>query len=389
MKILHIGPVYPTNSTSGVHQSIRGWAFAQVKIGLQVGVLSSLAVPEGELREQWPGVTLLHGFQKKHYNPWLVSGDWMVRIQVEFGTPDVIHFHTINSPFQSALARRCRESNWPYIITPHGEATRLAQSTNRIKKTIVNFLAFRSYVKHAAAIHALNPREAEQIQDLFDVKQIIIVSNGVDESLFDMCNQLEPANLRSFAAQDGLLLGFVGRLDIHIKGLDLLFKALAKLKSTPGGPKVKLFIIGNFQTKKDRVWILSAIKSLKLDDVVKIVGPKFGNEKWSYFLACDVFVHTSRTEGIPMAVLEAMALARPCLVTPQTNMADVVAQAGGWVTNTDSDEIADTLLKIYDQRDLLSDIGQRSRDVVCERLSWTKLAEQMKTEYAKICDINT
>ncbi|GAH39522.1 unnamed protein product, partial [marine sediment metagenome] len=139
--------------------------------------------------------------------------------------------------------------------------------------------------------------EATQIQSLFDVKQVLTIPNAVDDSLFNISEHLSAANLGSFADGVDLMLGFVGRINVCHKGIDLLLKAMAILKSQLDGPKCKLFMVGPFYTSRDRGYVLSTIKSLGLEHIVKLAGPKFGQEKWSYFLACDVFVHTSRFEA--------------------------------------------------------------------------------------------
>jgi len=384
MKILHIGPVKPGRAATGPSHSIRGLAGAQAELGLSVGLLSSLPLPPSMSMEEAPGVYLLESPRRKHYNPWLISKDWLKRIQMEFGTPDLVNFQSFYTPFQCALGRRCRQLGWPYIITPRGELTYLAQNIRRAKKHIANLLCFYSYAKHATAIHALTLREAEQIQASFQVKKIITAPNGVEDYLLQAQKKLLSADLGDFRGDSDLMLGFVGRIDVYHKGLDLLLKAMAILKSQPNGLRCKLFVIGPFHRKRDEQSFCLAVESLDLGDDVKLIGPKYGEEKLRYFLACDVFVHTSRFEGMPMAVLEAMALGRPCLVTPGTNMADVVCEGGGWQCQPDPDSIAESLKDIYQQRDSLRVRGRQSRELIKARFTWRKVTQRLLAEYAKL-----
>ena len=159
---------------------------------------------------------------------------------------------------------------------------------------------------------------------------------------------------------------------------------MAILKSQHGGLKYKLFLIGPFHTKKDRRFFDSAVESLRLKDDVRLLGSKYGEEKWRHFLACDVFVHTSRSEGMPMAVLEAMALGRSCLVTPGSNVADVVRAGGGWECQPDPTSIAEAIISIYDKKDSLQVVGCQSRELMRARFTWRKVAQQLTEEYAKI-----
>ena len=385
MKILHVGGIEPSRSAGGQNHSIRGLAAAQAEIGLSVGLLPSLPLPSGVSMEEVPGVLLLESPSKPHYNPWLISHDWIEHIRRDFGTPDIVNFHSTYIPFHTALARRCKQADWPYIITARGVMNSLAQNVKRMKKSIANLLFFRSYVKNAAAIHALSPGEAKEIQDLFEVKRIFTVSNGVEDYLLEAREKLSPADLGDFKCPGDLILGFVGRIDMYHKGLDLLLKAMAILKSQAGEFGCKLFVIGPFHRKKDEQSFFSAVKSLGLKDGVKSLGPKYGEEKLRYFLACDVFVHTSRFEGMPMSVLEAMALGRPCLVTPGSNTGELVRECGGWECKPNPGAIVETIKSIYEKRDSFVAIGRRSHELMRSRFTWRQVAQQMSQEYLKLC----
>jgi glycosyltransferase involved in cell wall biosynthesis len=390
MKVLHVGPVGIKRRAAGPTQSVRGLASGQAAIGLEVGLLSSSPLPQGKPMEELPGVCLLGGPHKQQLNPWLISKDWIVRIRENFGTPDLVNFHSTYIPFHIALARQCRRLGWPYIVSPRGGMTEIAQSIKKAKKFIANILFFRSFIRHAVAVHANSELEASQIQSLFAVKRLITVPNGVDERLFDIGEHLAPANLGNFANRDDLVLGYVGRIDTYIKGLDLLLEALAKLDSQSDGPQCKLLMVGPFHTKRDRNYVSSTIRTLGLQKVVKLLGPKFGQEKWRYFLACDVYVQTSRSEtGIPLALLEAMALGRPCLATRATNIADAVRECGGWVSAADPDSIASAIRAASESRQLLPAIGQRLRDFVRSRFTWRKIAQQLSKEYTQIIEQNS
>jgi len=386
MKILHVGPVKPGRAATGPSHSIRGLAIAQAGNGLEVALLSTVSSSSGAKMKEIPGIYVFESPKNRHYNPWFVSQNWVVRILEEFGKPDIVNFQSVYDPFQIALARRCRQIGWHYIVTPRGGMTYLAQNIKRTKKRIANFLFFRSYVRHAAAIHALCPREAEEIRALFEIKKIITVPNGVEDCLLQASEKLSAADLGDFGRECDLMLGFVGRIYMYHKGLDLLLKAMAILKSQSNRFRCKLFVIGPFYTKQDERSFCLAVESLGLRDDVKLLGPKYGEEKLRHFLACDVFVHTSRFEGMPMAVLEAMALGRPCLVTPGTNMADVVREGGGWECQPNPESICEAIKSIYEKRASLKALGQQSRELMWTRFTWCKVAQQLEVEYYKILD---
>jgi len=381
MKILHVGPFGP-DIPGGLPPSILGFASAQATVGAQVGLLSSLPLTDTALINRIPGVCLVGSPQKVHRNPWLISEDWILRIRKKFGAPNLVNFHSSYIPFNTALARRCKQAGWPYVITAHGVMGRSAVNVKRIKKRIANLLFFRSYVRDADAIHALTTREVNEIQASFKVKKVIVVPNGVEDSLFEASGRLRPADLGD---RSDLVLGFAGRIDMYHKGVDLLLNALSIFESQSGARRCSLFLVGPFHTKKDERRFRLTVESLSLANHVKLFGAKNGDEKLRYFLACDVFVHTSRFEGMPMAVLEAMALGRPCLVTTSTNVADVVCQGGGWKCEPDPKSIAQAIKSVYEKRDSLKALGQRSQELMRKRYTWKSVARQLYQEHLKLC----
>ena len=90
----------------------------------------------------------------------------------------------------------------------------------------------------------------------------------------------------------------------------------------------------------------------------------FGGRKWNELASFDVFVLPSRTEGMPIVGLEAMAFGKPCLFTTGTNMVDFINQAnGGWGVEPDKNEIYKKLVEISKTpRSILNQMGNNSRN---------------------------
>jgi glycosyltransferase involved in cell wall biosynthesis len=250
-----------------------------------------------------------------------------------------------------------------------------------MKKALGNVMFFRRFIREAGAVHALCSREADEICSQFEVRRVFTVPNGVDASLVSFSEEQVAVSLGEFRSGCDLMLGFVGRIDVYHKGIDLLLRAMAVSKSRWKGVRCKLFLVGPFHRGKDRRWFWSAVESWGLGEDVKVIGPKFGHEKWRYFLACDVFIHPSRWEGMPMAVLEAIALGRPCLVTAGTNLSDVVEEACGWVCEPDAESIAEAIKSIWGKRDSLRALGRRSKELIRSRFTWEVIAQGLRKEY--------
>jgi glycosyltransferase involved in cell wall biosynthesis len=122
---------------------------------------------------------------------------------------------------------------------------------------------------------------------------------------------------------------------------------------------------------------------LKLGPAVEFPGPVMGQEKWDLLASASLFIHTSRWEGMPFAVLEALALGRPVVITPETNVGRQVAQYGaGWVVEKSPSAIAAGLRAAMTcEAEQLDKVGQAARELAADCLTWPATAREMLAVY--------
>ena len=386
MKILHVGPVY-SNRSSGPSFSILGLAKGQASIGCEVALLPS-EPPGINGEEVGNNIVLIDGPKKRHLNPWKVSRKWVKIIRENFGKPDIINFHDTYIPFQTALAKLFIKEGWPYVFTPRGGLTRGAQGVKSLKKRAGNLFFFKHFVMNARAIHVLCENEAADARFFYPKANIFVVPNGIDEDHFLLSSRLNPKKLKGVRKEEDLVLGFIGRIDIYHKGIDLLLLSLKSLQERGLGKNIKLLMVGPFYTSNDEQQLRKLIGALRFPDNVILIGPVYGEEKWRLLLACDVFVHTSRFEGMPMAVLEAMAFGKSCLVTPGSSMQDIISGCnGGWLCNSSINSISDTLLRIYNEKETIRERGKNAQNYAKSYLTWPLVAQQWLTNVHEILNV--
>ena len=96
----------------------------------------------------------------------------------------------------------------------------------------------------------------------------------------------------------------------YIKGLDYLIKSIAYLKSKDMWlDKAHLYIVG--QTEKDKQELNTLIKSLELEDDVTLVG--ISNCVAEFMASADLYIQPSRSEGLPLALMEASSFSLPLI----------------------------------------------------------------------------
>jgi len=372
MKILHVAPIIADRS-NGPTNSVPALANAIALGGHQVALLSC-SPNQGLLKSLSPAVVDLPRPSSYHWNPWVISSSWLDVIEKRFGIPDIVDFHSAYEPFQSALAQRLLSRGWPYIVTPRGSFQGLAQKQKPLKKIFGNMTFMDTYVKNALAIHALTQEEASEIHAMFPRQKIFVCPNGVDPALADIPLHFRPLFCEC-RSDHALVLGFLGRVDVWHKGIDVLLEALIALQEKDASLDVRLFIIGAFHTKKDEKVVADLHRRMRHPEWLLLCGAMTGEEKWRRLLGCDVFVHTSRFEGMPNAVLEAMALGKPCLVTPGTNMQSVIAQCNsGWNCDVNPESIMQALYAIDRDRLDISRRGHNAMEYVRKYLTWDVVA---------------
>ncbi|MDD4788783.1 MAG: glycosyltransferase, partial [Pirellulales bacterium] len=120
-------------------------------------------------------------------------------------------------------------------------------------------------------------------------------------------------------------------------------------------------------------------------EVVDLKGPVLDRDKARFFNSIDVFLHPSRTEGHPIAVLEALAHGVPCLLTPNTNMGqEVVAAGAGWLVEATRQGVAQGLLKLLDLSAAELEIaGRNARYLAEDRYTWPMIAERSVEAYRR------
>ena len=180
------------------------------------------------------------------------------------------------------------------------------------------------------------------------------------------------------------MLVFCGRLARAQKGLDLLLSGLQI--AVASGVNARLELIGD---GPDRAALECMASEMELTDRVVFHGAKIKTEKEDLLMRADLFVHTTRWDVVPTAVLEAAGHALPVLVSPQTNLGDYVEAAGaGYVTRgLNAEAIAAQIGEAAVDKTLgtLSQKGLAARSMIEQSFSWANIAHLLnESVYSKV-----
>jgi glycosyltransferase involved in cell wall biosynthesis len=142
----------------------------------------------------------------------------------------------------------------------------------------------------------------------------------------------------------GMSLLFFGRNDVYQKGIDILLEGFAR--AVKNGANMILTIAGRPWMDSER-YIGSFIKKHGLRDLVRVLGPIDEDTKYSLIQQAGYLVFLSRWDGPPRPIREAIAVGTPVIVSPETNMGDLVEKyQAGLQVQLNAEEVCGAISKV-------------------------------------------
>jgi glycosyltransferase involved in cell wall biosynthesis len=291
--------------------------------------------------------------------------------------PDVLHLHFVGMPQNVRLAARARGAGIPYCVTIHGGLAPAALARNRWPKRLFAALVERRYLRQAAFLHATSPEDVAGLSAYGVSNATVVAPNGVDVPPAAGHLPNGTGAVAPKAAGRRVFL-FLGRLDPEQKGLDLFLRGLACAAS----PDAAAVLVGP-DWRGGREMLERLASALGIADRVAFTGAAFGERKDELITAADVFVHTSRWEGLSFSVLEAAAAGKAMMLTAPADPGGVFARSGAaLLVDADPERIGaaiSTLLAL--PPDGLRAMGERARAVVERDFSWPPIARLLVDAY--------
>lgn len=284
---------------------------------------------------------------------------------------DLLHLHGIwNFPSLAALLWR-RATGRPLVISPHGMLDPGALLYSGTKKRIAAMLYERANLRGAAAIHALNAAEAQAVRDYGLTVPIAVIPNGVD---------VPPEAVvaaRDWSPDTRRTLLFLARIHPK-KGVQELVAAWrAVLDRDPAIGERWHLVIAGWDDGGLLDTVRQQVATLDLTDHVTLPGALFGAEKHAAYASAHAFILPSRSEGLPISVLEAWSYGLPVFMTEACNLPSGFAADAALRVETDLAALAAVLSAHLSGDDpaRLKAIGQNGRALVERDFTWDRAVD--------------
>lgn len=289
-----------------------------------------------------------------------------------FNRPDLVVFEEFFKIGCCLVAKKIERNNIPYVIVPRCQMTIDYLKNKKVKKKIANFLLFKHFSENSLAVQYLTEQEKED-SEIYYSGRSFIAPNGII------------SNNEQAALEKKPITGvFIGRYSIWQKGIDLLFSAIMRKKEILEKYNIRFELYGPDERTGSSQDVKKMAIENGIDKIVSINGPVFDNEKKEVLLNASFFIHTSRFEGMPMSVLEALSYGIPCLVTQGSNMReDVCRFNAGWGADNNVESIERAFIKICDSLSELKIKGENAKKLASE-YSWSSISQNCHDIFYKL-----
>lgn len=321
--------------------------------------------------------------------------------------PDVVHTHTAKAGTVGRTAGLLYRWLTPatligrprpcwFIHTYHGHIFHgyYGPAKTRVFLLIEKLLA--RLITHRIVV--VSEQQRREIHETFGVgrrEQFVVIPLGLDLGSF-----AEAAKRRQIFRDElgihpeEILVGIVGRLT-EIKNHELFLRAVTKFKScqspNEGLPRVRFVVIGDGGLR-DR--LKEAARSLGLNDDVIFAGSRKDPE--NFYPALDVVALTSKNEGTPLTLIEAMASGIPVISTAVGGVRDLlgavesegrqfsICQRGICVRPNDPEAFAAGLKRLVDDVSLRRELATRGPEFVALNYSRERLLDDLRVLYREL-----
>lgn len=262
---------------------------------------------------------------------------------------DVLHAHLPNAHLLAGLVGKlCGK---PVLTTIHGrQLSTLDLEVHRVAATHFSVVCRQTY------LHALGLGVPPS--------QVNLIPNGADTTLFTPHRERRGLlRQRLGIPEDAVLVGQVGRLSPE-KGPDVFLRAALAVHAT--APDVHFVLVGEGPLRAE---LQQQIARFGLEQRVHFAG--LCQDMVAVYAELDFVVSASRSEAMPLALLEAMSCALPVIATRVGGVPDLVQQGiSGWlIGDGDHDAMAAQLVSLLRQPQVAQRTGQMARDRIVSQFS--------------------
>lgn len=333
----------------------------------ELGTEAALVCPDcGALAERGRSRDLpVIAVEKRGALDWRAIG--RIRRLLRSGQIEILHCHNGRTALLGALAcflaRRGRLVMTQHFIAP--ASVRRSGWKGLLSSAIHRWLNWRldALIAISESVRSATLRRG----DISDGK-VTVVPNGIGDPAESPLRDRVTVRRELGVSNSGSLIVTVARLEPE-KGLETLLRAIKAIQAFYPGLRCAIAGVGSLRAELE-----AQTKAAGLETTVRFLG--FQNDVFSLLHASDLFAFPSPNEPFGLALVEAMALAKPVVAVAAGGPVEIVMHGEGGLLCPPSDEaaFATALRSVLDDRKLGEIMGRNGRERFEERYTSTRMA---------------
>jgi len=376
MKIAMIGQKGMPARYGGVERHVHDLSVGLVKAGHSVKVYSREWYSEKRPKKvEGVNIEYTPSVHTKHLDT--ITHVFGATLHAIFDSPDVIHYHGVGPALLSWIPRLFNPSI--RVITTFHSIDRYQKKWGNIAKLFLRIGEWAT-CKFAHSVIVISKELEKYVKDKYTTSAVYI-PNAVSNSSIEKYNGKETLSQWGIEPKKYILI--VARL-ISLKGVHHLIQAYKNMQVT--APEIldgrKLVIVGDSCGTEQYV---DDLKSMAKDnDSIIFTGFQSGNTLSELFSGASLFVHPSKSEGLPLSVLEAMSFGLPVLVSNIPGHTQLISESEFQFVSEDLLDLEIKLCNILlNKNDYLEAFGTKNKQLIIEKYSWNVLLPKVVEAYKR------
>jgi len=356
-----------------------GWAGAEVQLAVLLSLLSKRSDLEvsavllnegrlaGTLRDAGISTCVI---PESRHNPLSIAAQLAEHLKRD--AIDLVHTHKWKDNVVAAIATIGGPVRW-HVRTIHGSV----EPFTWFKALKARGVRALDHVANRWAVDRIVTVSRDLTHEFaarFGVDKVAYIQNGIDLDHVHVTRR--PGELRADLGlpPNAPVVGTMGRL-VSVKALDVFLRAARVISDRR--PDVTFVIAGSGPLEPT---LLTLARNLDLQNVL-FLGHR--DDSYDVLRLMDVFVLPSLNEGIPMVLLEALALARPVVASRVGGIPDIVEhETSGLLSEPgNAHDVAQKCLSLLDDQERAQRLGMQGRSRIEERFSAGVMASTMADVY--------
>jgi glycosyltransferase involved in cell wall biosynthesis len=297
-----------------------------------------------------------------------------VRKLIEAEKIELVHAHGTRA--HSNVSWAARKLNLPVVYTVHGWSFHDNQSFPLKKLRVLG----EKYLTRKASVNiSVSQSVHETGKKYFSSYESVIIANGINQQKFDPARSLKDIRSELGIPKDAVLILFLARFTEQKQPLTMI-KSFCKAAAQNNQLRLLMVGDGDLKSEADALVAQSGMSD-------KIFMQSFRQDVPDILAAADIYVLPSLWEGLPLGLLEAMAMGKAVIASKADGTKEVIQHNhNGIMVNVENleVEVTNTLLQLAGDASLRRRLGEQARATVITGFSAAGMTRQVEEIYRKL-----